>query len=295
METKICVTCKEEKLLNCFNFTDKRKIHYRSECKVCGSTSCKKYQKNNQDKIKSRKEKNKERDKKNRAINYLNNSEKYKLYSKKYRETNPEKIKENNKLYKENNKERNNITYKAWRDKNDIKIKQKSKIFREANRESINESARKSYKKHSKAYIERSRKYQKENIEKIREYDRKRAKCKSATDPIYKLKKSLRGRTLDAFTCIGKKKNTKSEKLLGVSFKLAKLHLERQFTKGMNWENHGNGAGKWNIDHKIPIASAKTESDIKTLCHYTNLSPMWSKDNILKRDKILPIQISLII
>ena len=71
--------------------------------------------------------------------------------------------------------------------------------------------------------------------------------------------------------------------MLGVEWEVAKQHIGRQFTKGMNWDNHGD----WHIDHIIPLASAKTPERLKQLCHYTNLQPLWAKENISKSDKII--------
>ena len=64
-----------------------------------------------------------------------------------------------------------------------------------------------------------------------------------------------------------------------------KDHLEKQFTSGMNWNN--NTLHGWHVDHIIPLSSAKTLDDVERLCHYTNLQPLWAKDNILKSDKII--------
>lgn len=71
--------------------------------------------------------------------------------------------------------------------------------------------------------------------------------------------------------------------LLGCSVEFLKQHLEKQFKNGMSWENHG----KWHIDHIIPLASAKTQEKIEYLCHYTNLQPLWAKDNQSKGAKII--------
>ena len=50
----------------------------------------------------------------------------------------------------------------------------------------------------------------------------------------------------------------------------------------MTWENRSD----WHIDHIIPIASAITEEDVIRLNHYTNLRPLWAKDNLAKGAKM---------
>ena len=70
--------------------------------------------------------------------------------------------------------------------------------------------------------------------------------------------------------------------MLGVDWEVCKAHIERQFTKGMNWSNYG----EFHIDHIIPLASAKTEQELKKLCHYSNLQPLWAVDNLIKSAKI---------
>lgn len=70
-------------------------------------------------------------------------------------------------------------------------------------------------------------------------------------------------------------------KLIGCSLDELKLHIECQFLNGMTWGNHGNGDGKWNIDHEVPLHTFdlfKLEEQQKAF-HYTNLRPIWSTDN----------------
>ena len=60
----------------------------------------------------------------------------------------------------------------------------------------------------------------------------------------------------------------------------------------MNWENYGMYNGDlcfgWDIDHIIPVSSAKTEEEILKLNHYTNLQPLCSKENRdIKKNKII--------
>ena len=41
------------------------------------------------------------------------------------------------------------------------------------------------------------------------------------------------------------------------------------------------------LDHKIPLSSAKTEKEIYQLNHHTNLQPMWHVDNMKKRHEVI--------
>ncbi len=78
-------------------------------------------------------------------------------------------------------------------------------------------------------------------------------------------------------------KDTKTEQLLGADYFTVKEYIERQFLKGMTWENHG----EWHLDHIIPLDSAGKDKDILyRLFYYKNMTPMWWKDNLSKNDKI---------
>ena len=87
------------------------------------------------------------------------------------------------------------------------------------------------------------------------------------------------------------KKKTKTSDILGCSFEEFKTNLESKFESWMRWENRGlyNGVLNygWDIDHIIPLSSAKTEEDIVMLNHFTNLQPLCSYTNrYIKRDVI---------
>ena len=81
------------------------------------------------------------------------------------------------------------------------------------------------------------------------------------------------------------KKNTKTHKILGCSFDELHSHLEKQFIKGMSWENKH----KWHVDHIVPLYKARTYDEVIKLSHYTNLQAIWKKENLVKNKKLYPV------
>ena len=81
------------------------------------------------------------------------------------------------------------------------------------------------------------------------------------------------------------KKSTGTSELIGISISGLKKYLEKQFQGGMDWDNYG----KWHIDHIKPLSSfdlTKPEEQKKAF-HYTNLQPLWAKENVSKGAKLL--------
>jgi len=77
------------------------------------------------------------------------------------------------------------------------------------------------------------------------------------------------------------KKGKHTEEILGDTFDNVRLYIEKQFTQGMSWEN----VGEWHIDHIKPLSSGSTREEWIALNHYTNLQPLWAKDNLKKGAK----------
>ena len=181
-----------------------------------------------------------------------------------------------------------NKTNKEYRIKNKDKLSAWQKTYFEKNKTTIM-----SQKKHiQKAYYiknkEKIQQYQKEYHQKnkadIRNQARKQAnmykKKRRETDINYKLVENLRSRTRKAIRIKGINKSKKSIEIIGCSPNELRFHLEKQFTEGMNWDNYSFRG--WHIDHIIPLTSAKNEEELIKLCHYTNLQPLWAKDNLSK-------------
>lgn len=138
------------------------------------------------------------------------------------------------------------------------------------------------YEANKELALERMKAYYESNKEGMVEYQKAYKRKRRKTDSLFKLKTNLSNRTYQAFKQGGYRKNTKTQEMLGVDWEVAFAHIERQFKKGMSWDNHG----LWHIDHIVPLSTAKTEEELKKLCHYSNLQPLWGKDNISKSGNI---------
>jgi hypothetical protein len=109
-------------------------------------------------------------------------------------------------------------------------------------------------------------------------------------DPLFNLKDRVRARMSCALRERKIRKNSPTEAMLGCDWDFLMKYIESQFGRGMNWGNKH----KWHVDHIIPLASASSEEDLLKLCRYTNLQPLWSKENLEKRDRQVTHQMILI-
>ena len=124
-----------------------------------------------------------------------------------------------------------------------------------------------------------ARNYAKNNRSKINDYYRKRRK----EDNLYKSNISIRKAISRSFNKAGFRKGSKTEKILGCSFKEFKQHIENQFLPEMSWDNRSD----WHLDHIMPASMAKTHDELIRLNHYKNFRPLWAIENIKKSNKNL--------
>jgi hypothetical protein len=97
-------------------------------------------------------------------------------------------------------------------------------------------------------------------------------------DPLYCLRVKARARVSQAIKSKGFYKHGKTAEILGCTFEELKRHIEKQFKKGMRWENYS----EWHIDHIVPVSAASTPEELEPLLHYMNLQPLWAKENVKK-------------
>jgi len=193
---------------------------------------------------------------------YIQNKDNITEYKKKYREENLEEIKIKQKEYVESNKDILKVKWKEYRENNKDRI---CKWFED------NSDYRNEYKQNYNSKEETRNK--RNSIRKNRRQ----------TDKIYQIKENIRSRISTSIRRSGHLKNSSTEVILGCTFDELKVYLESKFESWMNWENYGIYNGEfnygWDIDHIIPLSSAKSEDGLTRLNHFTNLQPLCSKVN----------------
>jgi hypothetical protein len=104
-------------------------------------------------------------------------------------------------------------------------------------------------------------------------YDRLKA------DPAFRACKNARVRV--GLFLRNKSCNSKS---LGASCSELRSYIEAKFSAGMSWENYG----EWHLDHIYPLSVAYSDGPdaFAKACHYTNLQPLWRRDNLVKSNRV---------
>lgn len=172
-----------------------------------------------------------------------------------------------------------------WYNKNKNKLRSKRKVLYETKKEQWKPVQKKYYELNKNEILQRQREYVKipEVRNRRRETINKWTTERCRKDPNFKLRRTISTRIWHALkgTC----KSAKTQQLLGCNSELLKNHLEQKFLKGMTWNNYGK---QWHIDHIIPCDSFDlTLPDEQKKCfHYTNLQPLWARDNQKKGNKM---------
>lgn len=174
------------------------------------------------------------------------------------------KIKENQQaFYCEKCRKIHKIHSREEYHRNIDKRRKQNNIYYNTNKEKISQRQKDFYSK-------------RENKDKINKW----RKIHNQKNPSNKLIRNLRRRTWGILN--GKKKTITTKDGIGCSSEMLTQHIENQFLPGMTWENYGNKEGCWSIDHIFPfhLCDQNDPDAIIRNNHWTNLRPMWHKDNI---------------
>ncbi len=187
---------------------------------------------------------------------YLDNKQKHLERSEAWAKANPESRKKTRRESRKRNKSKNDVTRKIYLEKNKAAVKAKHLEWISKNRKRMTD----------RMLVRLMERYN--------------------TEPEFRIK-CLARTSVARVIKYGAKKKCRSLDYLGCTPEQARRHIESLWIPGMSWENHSLYG--WHIDHIRPLASfdfTKTEQIFAAL-HYTNLQPLWAKDNLAKKDKIL--------
>lgn len=141
--------------------------------------------------------------------------------------------------------------------------------------------------------LQQMKAYRAENRDALLEKQRTRLnaafRVKYGTDIEFTLRH--RTRALIRVTLKNGRKGVRMKDVLGYDVSDLRAHLERQFTRGMNWEKFM--AGEIHIDHIVPVAAfnirAADSPEFRACWALSNLRPMWASENLSKSDKVLTL------
>ena len=138
---------------------------------------------------------------------------------------------------------------------------------------------KKHYHKNSANLKQYAKEYRQTHRASINRYVNQRLK----NDPGYRVRHHLGSRirsALEKYKKRGYGKAAKTMDLLGCTISEFMAYMGAQFVHGMTWDNYG----EWHIDHIIPCVVFDLTDPVeqKQCFHYSNLQPLWAKDNYEK-------------
>lgn len=185
---------------------------------------------------------------------------------------NPEKRKEICARYQRTHKAEDAARMRAWRKANPDKAR------------NIDARSRNRHKAKRNAH---SSKYAREHRNEINAKQLVRTLKKYHSDPLFRTIHLIRSRIRIGIKKAKKDahKADKTINLLGCSFNELLAHVEKQFAPGMTREHFMRG--ELHLDHIKPCAAFDlSDPEQQRICfHYTNLQPLWAKDNLAKGAK----------
>lgn len=187
--------------------------------------------------------------------------------------------------YYRKNKAKRRANYDQWAAKNREHIATKKREWYQKNKERIT-AKRRQYRADNPetTATTNKRSYNKMMNDPIRkaQHNKKRAAYNKQHIPT-RIRLALQARVSRLLKFAKTDKTCGTTQLLGCSIPKLKAHLESLFTDDMSWDNYGRDG--WHIDHIQPCKDFNlTIFTNQLLCfHYTNLRPLWAKDNLARR------------
>jgi hypothetical protein len=182
---------------------------------------------------------------------------------------NRELAREKQRQWRKDNQERSKEIHRKYREKNRISIAARHRDWSGKNADAV-------------AGYRRARKLLK--ADEVRAYAREWARQKRRNEPLFLLISRVRNRTRQAIRSSSARRSRRTLELVGCTCQQLADHISSLFADGMCWEN----MPMWHIDHIVPVCAfdLSDEEQQAAAFHYTNLQPLWKKDNLTKSRKV---------
>ncbi len=283
---KTCTKCGEDKPLSEFHNRTSSKDGKKAACRKCSNAASKKWRESSAEHVrayeKAYREQNKEAVRERTRRWREENAEYCSNYSKRRRQEDPERYRINKREWYRNNAQHARAYSRRWKEENPGKAKEHRARWIEENRERLLSARRRWWEENRDRLNAKRNQWREDNRDRVSAYQRDwYQKAKNRED--VKVRKALRTILGNFLESAKLTKSDRTHKLLGYTAEEFRIHIERQFLKGMEWSNHG----EWHIDHIVSVAEyvRRGETDPAIVNCLTNLRPIWAKDNIRKSDK----------
>jgi hypothetical protein len=182
------------------------------------------------------------------------------------------------------------LAIRNWQKKNAKQLLEKAKERKRANPEHYRKKYREAHARRREKAIAYLRKRYAEDPAKYRRIAKEwrqrnpgYQKERLSTNPEAKIASALRRRILKALS--GEVKSGSTYELLGCTWQHLRWHIESQFDRKMNWENHGS---YWHLDHIRPLIAFDLcdPAQQRLAFHWKNLQPLKAKENLRKNSRI---------
>lgn len=193
------------------------------------------------------------------------------------------KKKEDVKVYLRTNKNALRELNKKWRMKNVEKVRLAQKM-RYRKLHPLKNIIKKTEEEKKELSRLRNKKYYYKHRSRLMHRQNQLNQKKIQNNISYKIKVRVGFQIWKLLRC--KKNNKKTIDFLGCDVEFLKKYLESKFVEGMTWDNYGRGG--WVIDHIYPVSriNINNTDEINKVFHYTNLQPLWERDNLLKGNRV---------
>lgn len=199
----------------------------------------------------------------------INSKDGYKSQCKLCRNISNKEYRDNNKdyykNYRDNNKEKN-IQYQVkYREENSENIKEYKKTYKLENIDKVKESNRLYYIKNKDEILKTNKNWVENNKERNSIIKKKWYNKKREEDNLFYLRTNISNLIRNTLKSNGFTKNTKTCNIIGCTYPELLLKLNNN-KYGFLFEH-----GLYDIDHIIPISTAKSEDELLKLNNHTNL------------------------